>query len=229
MKKVDMVILSWAKDMDLLEVTENCIWSCLGSEDPKEVEFHFYIIESNPEIHYDFPFTETIHPNTEFGYNKFMNIGISKGNSEYVCLCNNDLTFEKNWASNIIRTMESHPHILSSSPWCPQTQKDNSSHLGKIYLGHRVRVELAGWCIFQQRKIYEKIEKLNEGVNFWYSDNIYADQLLKHNISHALIPNSVVNHHEYSLGKTGNTLDEKTKNEYMQGQLENYLKARKEL
>lgn len=226
--EVDIVILSWAKDEELKKVTEEGIQTCIDSE--SDINFNFFVIESNPNISYEFPNTETIHPRLNFGYHKFMNIGVREGSAKYVCICNNDLTYEKGWASNIIEIMESNPHIKSASPWCPQTQGDNKDHINKTYMGHRVRGELAGWCIFQQRDIYETINELDEGVDFWFSDNIYADQLLINSISHVLVPKSVVNHHSDNLGKTGKTaIDEETKQKYMMGQQTNYEIAKRKL
>jgi GT2 family glycosyltransferase len=116
------------------------------------------------------------------------------------------LTYEKGWASSITEVMETYPDILSASPWCPQTQGDNSPHVRNVYEGHRVRGELSGWCIFQQRKIYDIIGELDERFRFWYCDNDYSMELQTKGIRHVLIPSSVVNHHENNLGKTGVTL-----------------------
>ena len=235
MKTVDVVIISWAKDEVLRQVTMNGIDSLLKDE---SIAYNVYVVESNKDVNYehyndpsfhwgrkDFNVT-TIHPDVPFGYHRYMNIGIRAGKSKYVAICNNDLTYESGWADNIIKLMELHPDILSASPWCPQTQGDNTQHKNKVYLGHRVRGELAGWCIFQQRKIYDTIEQLNEEVDFWYSDNIYADELQMRGIKHALLPTSVVNHHDGNLGKTGNSaIDDKTKMEYTNMQRGKYLIA----
>lgn len=215
MKNVDVVIISWAKNEELLQVTRNGLDSLFKSEPNDDVTFHAYIVESNPDVNYDeYNRTyrrhtcTTIHPNQEFGYHKFLNIGRRAGNSPYVVLCNSDLTYENGWSSEIIRVMEFFPDILSASPWCPQTQGSNQEHIGKIYEGHRVRGELAGWCIFQQRKIYEQIGELDERFKFWYCDNDYSMDLQSKKIRHVLVPSSVVNHHEKNLGKTGETLNQ---------------------
>jgi GT2 family glycosyltransferase len=212
MKNVDVVIISWARDEDLLRVTKNGL-DTLFQSSREDVSFHAYIVETNSEINYDdynLLYTQhsctTIHPNSEFGYHKFLNIGRRAGNSPYVVLCNSDLTYEKDWASSIIEVMETYLDILSASPWCPQTQGNNTSHRGMIYEGCRVRGELAGWCIFQQRKIYDIIGELDEQFRFWYCDNDYSMELQTKGIRHVLVPNSVVNHHENNLGKTGVTL-----------------------
>jgi GT2 family glycosyltransferase len=215
MKHVDVIIISWARNEELLGVTRQGLDSLFGSEPNGDVTFHAYIVESNPDVNYD-EFnksyrrhtTKTIHPETEFGYHKYLNIGRREGNSPYVVLCNSDLTYENGWATAIISAMEHFPRFLSASPWCPQTQGSNENHLQNIYEGYRVRGELAGWCIFQQRKIYDIIRELDEKFTFWYCDNDYSLELQKNNIAHCLVPASVVNHHEKNLGKTGETLSE---------------------
>ena len=235
MKEVDIIIISWAKDEELRQVTLNAIDSLL---EDKSVNYNVYVVESNKDVNYDYYndpsfhwgskhlYVETIHTDEPFGYHKYLNIGRRQGNSKYVALCNSDLTFEKGWALEIIKVMEEHPNIKSASPWCPQTQKDNSQHKDKTYIGHRVRGELAGWCIFQQRDIYDQISELNESVDFWFSDNIYADELKLRGIKHGLVCNSVVNHHDGNLGKTGNSaIDESTKQKYTMGQQKQYIKA----
>jgi hypothetical protein len=214
MKHVDVVIISWARNEELLAVTQTGLDSLFGSEPGMDVTFHAYIVESNPDVNYDEynksyrrHTTTTIHPNQEFGYHKFLNIGRRAGNSPYVVLCNSDLTYGNGWASSIINAMEQMPHFLSASPWCPQTQGDNKDHKGKLYHGYRVRGEIAGWCIFQQRKIYDIIGELDEQFKFWYCDNDYALDLQWKQVPHFLVADSVVNHHENNLGKTGTTLD----------------------
>ena len=51
MKHVDVVIISWARNEELLKVTKDGLDSLFRS-DSKDVAFHAYVIESNPEINY---------------------------------------------------------------------------------------------------------------------------------------------------------------------------------
>jgi|LakMenEpi03Aug12_release.lakeMendotaPanAssembly.Ray.scaffolds.fasta_scaffold375415_2 GT2 family glycosyltransferase len=209
MTNVDVVIVSWAKNDNLHQVTKKGIDSLLKSE--SNIRFHIYVVESNPDTKYDeynqneFGHTcRTIHPEDKtFGYHKYLNLGRKQGDSKYVVLCNNDLTYESEWASKIVEQMEQKPYILSASPWCPQTQGANTQVLDKkIFFGHNVRGELAGWCIFQKREIYETIGDLDEEFTCWYCDNDYGMTLLSKGIIHALVVESVVNHHEKTIGKT---------------------------
>lgn len=233
MKNVDVVIISWAKNDELKKVTKNGLDTLFDSASG-DVAFHAYVVESNPDVNYDeynqykwMHTCRTIHPEDKtFGYHKYLNIGVKEGESEYVVLCNSDLTYEKDWASNIIKEMEKDPSILSASPWCPQTQGNNINVKDKVFKGYRVRGELAGWCIFQQRSIYDLIGKLDEDITFWYSDNIYADELESKNIKHCLVCNSVVNHHENNIGKTGEILDPDTMKKYTNEEYSIYLRKK---
>lgn len=230
MKNVDVVLISWAKDEKLKKVTIDAINSLITEN--SEVIYHIYIVESNHSVRYEDISNEinilnhtinTIHPDVPFGYHRYLNIGRKAGNSKYVCLCNNDLIFDKDWAKHIISLMEANPTILSASPWCPQTQGDNKEYMQNVYIGYRVRGEIAGWCIFQQRKIHEVIGDLDERFEFWYADNDYSMTLQKHNVRHALVPASVVHHHQSDIGKTGETLDNNKKKEYTADQQKVYL------
>jgi len=216
MKNVDVVIISWAKDEELRSITKNGLDTLFDSSN--DIAFHAYIVESNRDVNYDeynqikwMHSTTTIYPeDTSFGYHKYLNIGRKAGHSEYVVLCNNDLTYEKGWADKIIEAMESKPSIMSASPWCPQTQGSNQNVSGLVFNGYRVRGELAGWCIFQKRSIYELIGDLDEQFTHWYCDNDYGMTLQTKGITHSLVTDSVVNHHDKILGKTHEIFD----NEY---------------
>lgn len=231
--EVDVVLISWAKDEKLQQVTEDAINSLVvDTRIHLGPTYHIYVVETNKDVNYD-KFKgmigsctiTTIYPDVPFGYHRYLNIGRRAGKSKYVALCNNDLTFEPGWASEMIRVMEMHPQMKSASPWCPQTQGSNKSHLGSAHVGYTVRKELAGWCIFQQRDIYDTYPngELDEAFEFWFCDNDYGMTLQKAGIKHLLVPSSVVNHHDGNLGKTGNSaIDNATKQQYTMGQQQTF-------
>jgi hypothetical protein len=76
-----------------------------------------------------------------------------------------------------------------------------------------------------RKEKYEIIEDLNEGVSFWYSDNIYANELEMRGIRHILVPTSIVNHHEHNLGKTGSSLSHEEQQKITLMELGNYNKS----
>jgi hypothetical protein len=227
MRHVDIVVISWARNEDLFVTTCQGL-TTLFSSDEGGVIFHAYVVESNPRVFYEDVIDserhscKTIHPNSEFGYHKFLNLGRKECNSPYVALCNSDLTYEKGWAERIIEVMDRENDILSASPWCPQTQGDN---MGKpTYVeGFRIRQEIAGWCIFQSRKIYEFIGDLDENFKFWYCDNDYSFTLKDKNVRHCLVTNSIVNHHHNIIGKTATSLTDEEIQEMTTQQLQVFV------
>jgi GT2 family glycosyltransferase len=133
-----------------------------------------------------------------------MNFGRKLGNNPYVCLCNNDLIFRKNWASEILKTASEFPDVLSFCPICPKTQPlygilPNTGN----YFGYQVRKEISGWCIFHKREIYDLIGDLDESFTHWFSDNDYSLSLYEKSIKHCLVSSSIVEHHDMNIGKTG--------------------------
>lgn len=227
MKNVDCCIISFAKTPTLQKVTEKGIETLLESE--KNIKFNIFVVESNKEVSYDkYKNTTTIYTDLPFNYNSYLNLAREKGNSEYVALLNNDLTYEKGWASFIIDEMEKDKLLLSASPLCPQLFSTDYFKGIDMHYGYTVRVHIAGWAIFQKREIYSTIGQLDTGVDFWWSDNLYAIQLMTHKIRHALVVKSVVNHHCDYLGATGSSiLDKKTTTEYTLGQNQKFLEAKK--
>jgi len=192
--RIDIIILSYAKDNALHAVTEQTIRSVLDSEDPEKIAFDILVIESAKDVRpYAFSNTKTIYPDVKFGYNKYMNIGIKATHNEFVCLCNNDLIFEKNWASEILKAMDNDPALLSANPFCPNFHEkakfDPQGPPVEGYFG-----VLGGWCIFVKRKIFDIIGLFDENLVFWYCDADYCQTLMKYGVKNCLVPTSVVVH-----------------------------------
>lgn len=228
MNHVDVVIISWAKTPELKNVTEEGLKTLFESEDPNEITFHAYVVESNKEVNYNgFQNTTTIYTDNPFGYHRYLNIGRKHGTSEFVVLCNNDLTYEKGWATQIISLMRSMPELLSASPFCPQIHHPDHKKYAIIF-GYEIRFQMSGWCIFQQRKIYDIIGDLDEDFEFWFCDNDYAMTLMKHKITHGLAPQSVVNHHANFTGTSQELVDSDKLNELTWGQSEKFNNKWKE-
>lgn len=216
MHNVDVVILSWAKTTELGKITAKGIQTLLKSENPDKVKFNVFLLESNPGAKYNFPDNvKVIYMTEKFGYHKFMNIGRKMGNSKYVALCNNDLRFQRNWASNIIREMEADEKLLSACPVEPIVNMI-SKHFTNEKYGYETRKFVNGWCIFQRRDIYDIIGDLDEQFVFWCCDDEYGMTLEKNNIKHALIKTSIVNHDDNG-GKSLQNLTPQQAQEYTNG------------
>ena len=203
-KIVDIVIISYSKDDYCKSITENCITSLLSSEDNSEEIFNIIIVESEPSVKWEnfSKCIKTYNAPLPYGYNKFLNFGRKKGNSEWVALCNNDLEFKKNWFSEMLIAEKKFPNVLSFSPICPKTQpKYNIYPNTGYYEGYNIRMQISGWCIVQKRKIYEIIGDLDERFHHWFCDNDYAMTLMIKKIPHILVSSSIVEHHENNIGK----------------------------
>ena len=196
LREIDIVIISWAKHDELFKLTCSTIKTLLESEDSSEVKFNIFVVETNNEIVYNYSGTKTLYPEPPYGYNKYCNFGRKQGNAPYVCLCNNDLIFHKNWASEIIRAMEEDSAVMSASPFCPIWHpksfdlKPNTGDLVSSGSGYGVM----GHCIFQRREIYDIIGDLDEQFIHWCADWDYAATLASHKIKNVLVTSSQVTH-----------------------------------
>jgi GT2 family glycosyltransferase len=172
----------------------NCIKSLRNSQD--RIQFNIVVVESGEQI-IDVGQNMSIkYPHDRFCYNHALNLGLAQTKNEWVVLANNDLIFKPGWMHEIIIAHNLRKDIESFSPWNDMWDW-HPRYFGNIYPpiieGYRIGIELAGWCIVARRRIFEEI-KLSERVNFWYSDNVYADDLMKHGIKHALVTGAKVDH-----------------------------------
>lgn len=204
---VDIIILSHARNQMLLDLTQATIDSCHASD--KAVQFNILVLEQEPNVIYRDCITGFVKG--EFNYNKFMNLGISLTSNKYVALCNNDLIFGKDWASNIIAAMKEN-ELLSACP----AQKERTG----IEFGYANSHHMNGWCIMCDRKLFDIIGEIDSEFPFWFADNIYAEQLKRHNVKHAVVNNSVVKH----LGSsTLNTIEKSLHTEYTTGLIKKFI------
>ena len=223
MHEVDVVILSWAKTVLLKQITEKGIQTLLKSEKEENVKFNVFLLEGNMHAKYDFPDNViTVYMTEKFGYHKFMNIGRRMGNAKYVALCNNDLRFQRNWASNMIKEMEADEELLSACPVEPVVNMLTKHFTNEKY-GYETRKFVNGWCIFQRRDIYDIIGDLDEQFEFWCCDDEYGMTLETFNIKHALIKTSIVNHDDNG-GKSLQTVDPSLRGQYTGGGIEIFKK-----
>ena len=204
-KLLDIVIISYAKDDYCKYLTKNCIFSILLSEENAVDNFNIIVVESEPGVKWEYiaENVKTYEAPLPYGYHKFLNFGRKKENSQWVALCNNDLEFTTGWFTNILKASIENQDVLSFSPICPRTQTmygifENTGY----YMGYNIRKEISGWCIVQKRDIYEIIGDLDERFHHWFCDNDYAMELQYHGLSHILVTDSVVIHHDKNIGKT---------------------------
>ena len=206
--KVSSIFLARTDSEESFAMTTKCIQSAIES-DP-EVEFEMIIVESNKtyyESTFIYPdFVKVIIPQEQFNFHRFLNIGRLHATGDFIALCNNDLVFHQNWFTEILKISKRHPEILSFSP--SGVAKPNTEQ-NDFLLGYKVMQQIKGWCIVVKPKIFEIIGDLDETFSFYYADNDYGMTLKYHNIKHALVFHSYVEHLEKkSKPKTESILNE---------------------
>jgi len=134
-----------------------------------------------------------------FNYNGELNalarLATRETGPDYFILANSDLEFIGDCIPRLTVTMQQQ-QMLSASPYDPIVHgiQYGISPDGSIVPGYSIRRHLTGWCIFVQKDALTAIGGLHEGVAFWYSDNIYADQLRKALIDHSLVTDCICEH-----------------------------------
>jgi len=218
-RKIDIIIVAASIDDNLKRITQDAINTCHKSEG--NIDFNIIVIEtSNRKVTYR-DATVKYFIRDEFNYNLALNYGLKFCKYKYIALCNNDIIFEKGWASILIKQMKKHD-ALSACPYDPELKRKGE----EISKGYSIRIHLVGWCIFVDREVFKLIGHLNEEVDFWYSDNIYADQLKKAKIKHIMVYDSIVHHIE---NQTLNTCTNKQKSKIMHSQARKYAEAKEKL
>lgn len=167
----------------------------LRQSEPR-TRFNVIVVESGPAL-IDCGQNITVRYDREkFNYNHALNQGLSICKNDWVVLANNDLVFRQYWMTEMNLAYEQAPDIKSFSPWNEMYNWHYNlfgPEPAPIIRGYRICHEMAGWCIVARREIFDVI-KLSERVDFWFSDNVYADALINANIPHALVTRSKVNH-----------------------------------
>ncbi len=196
MSRAGVIILSLGGTPELQQMTQNAIDSCISGDE--SIDFTVVVCESITGVKYKNARTVVPPTNLPFNYNGYMNgcrLMPEFDECEYIALCNNDLIFEKGWASTIIKKMKE-CDVMSASPMDPSVHTDVKFKDG-VSFGHTVTKpprHIAGWCIVQDARIYDTIKTLDTQAQFWHSDTTYAQQLHTLNLAHILVEDSKVHH-----------------------------------
>jgi glycosyltransferase involved in cell wall biosynthesis len=203
----DIIIIAASKNKELINMTQNAVDSCYMSKG----SFNIVVVETFKKHKYkNAKVIECIRK--KFNYNRTINFALGKTKNSIVGVFNNDVIFHKDW---FIELEKGFSEFESLSPRC---EKSNIKTNG-IIEGYKLRKHLNGWAIVFKRSILDKIGKLNDKVEFWRSDDAFAQQLKINSIRHALVSNSVVNHID---SKTLKTLDQKEKKKFTYDQFHTY-------
>ena len=219
MLSIDVVIPVRTDSEHARVITQTSINSLFASK-PPQVEFNIVVCEQIKEaplydhvkttLYYDFP----------FNFNKVLNHGAQSCMNKYIMFANNDLLYTWNFIIPLYVAAQGGYKSLSPTDPC----KDKP--VNEQYIeGYGIGKELKGWCIFCDRDMYESLGGFDERVTFWYSDDLYAEQLKKAGIIHARVTNSFVIHFESS---TINKHSRVVKKEYMQNQKDIFERLKRE-
>jgi len=188
---VDVIILSLTTSDQIAVMTQKAIDTLHASE--TDFTFNVLLLESNKDSRWTYQNCITIVPDIPFHYNRFLNYGIDRTKNEYIVSCNNDLVFHKGWFSEIYK----HKDVADSfSPWNNHGgwhKKLFETFDNEYQEGYRTSYEITGWCFVTKRKVFDSF-RLDEQVDFFYSDNLYADDLVIYNHKHILVRKSLVDH-----------------------------------
>ena len=179
----DLIIPTQSKS-SLIQMTQRCIDSAR-----KEADVNVIIVESGDPYKYE-GISKTIEYNGEFNYNRALNLGLKYAKGDVHILANNDIYFHEGW-SKIGELMQLNGYH-SASAYAPHLKMFQQGE--HVYEGYHVGYVFTGWCLFMDNYALEKIVKLDETVNFWFSDNLYALQLEASGIKHAMFCNVRVDH-----------------------------------
>lgn len=194
MNRIDIIILSNGTTEELVQLTNQTIQSVFDSEAENNVGFDVLVVESNKALQpYQYPRSTTIYPTAKFGFHKYLNIGLAATKNELVCFCNNDLIFHKNWASNLLKTIQTDPSISSVSMYCPIFHQDKGL-TNNLTFGYQNGVHFTGWCFLVKRSVLEKIGGFDEKFTFWYCDDDFRLTLEKYKFKNVLIKDAKVTH-----------------------------------
>ena len=182
---IDCVMLSYSKTSNLRKMTQEAITSLIETAAPHKV--NVFVVETMVE-----PITykgaTVIQPGTPFNYSEFMNIGLAKCTADYVLMANNDLVFRKGWLDAMLSVNADSMSAYSDNYIPHQTMK------GKIIPGYRTGVELTGWCILAKMSTLKKMGPLDPTFDFWYADNSFAMELMRHQLQHVFVGTAHVSH-----------------------------------
>lgn len=166
-------------------MTENCIASAR-----RECDVNVIVVETNTvKVEYD---ADILYYTDLFNYNRALNLGLTHARGDIHILANNDIIFRAGW-SKTGQAMKQYGY--DSASVLSQDVRQRGFERGEIvYEGFVVGTHLVGWCIFVTKECIAKIGGLDESFDFWYSDNIYADQLMANGLKHCLYCGAEVDH-----------------------------------
>lgn len=201
-KKVDVIILTSTTDEKKLVQTKRTIHTIRESE--PNFDFNVILIDSieqSNKHHFLSGLANIyVHNRNPFNYNECLNLGTKYLKGDWVIISNNDVSYEKNWLTEIMDIYKQRPDITSFSPKDPYLYMNvyDWHFIGSsdnYFESYSVTEAIMGWCLVIKRESLEKILPFDEQFDMYYQDNDYAKVIEKNGIKHALVRNSIACHY----------------------------------
>lgn len=206
----DLIIVSQSTK-ELIPVTQQCIDTARDDTD----NINVIVVETGSP--YIYPGVDKfIEYNGVFNYNRALNLGLKYTKGDIHILANNDIIFHPGWSKIGDQMKQNGYHSASAKAW-HLTMFETGDN---VYEGYQVGYTLTGWCLFVDRYCIEQIGRLDEGVDFWYSDNLYAHQIEEKGIKHAMFCNVRVDH---LCSKTLVRQPARVQRQYQTGEIHKYI------
>jgi hypothetical protein len=183
----DLIIVSKSINKNIQAITQRCIDSARADGD-----LNVILVETSLSDHKYTGVNQFVNYRGAFCYNKALNLGLKYAKGDIYILANNDLIFYPGWSEigdQMILNGFGSASALSQDPRQRTFQRGDF-----IYESYNIGSHLCGWCLFITKDSLNKIGKLDESMEFWYSDNVYAEQIEKAGVRHGLFCNVRVDH-----------------------------------
>lgn len=196
--KISAIILSNTLDEKYHSLTTNTINSLKRSAG---WEGDIYVVETQTK-HYlednNFKYDcNVVHPDCEFNYNKFLNIGIAAAEitADWFLICNNDIQFTKDWLVETKNVHNKFTDISSFSFFEPNYHSPwiEFHNQPVIHMGYSL-LHICGWCILVSKECVTSCDLFDERFPMYYQDNDYAFTIYSSGYKHALLFAATVNH-----------------------------------
>ena len=186
---IDVIIPSMTTP-ERCQILKDSIRSLRESE--LSIQFNVIVVESFVSM--DVGQDRTIwYDGSKFNYSRAVRQGVDASSSMWVVIAHNDVMYHKRWMFEILKAHSDRQDILSFSPWNSyHNWHDTLFHSpSNIIEGYRTSYEVVGWCVVVQRDTYVKLNTVDSSR---HPDEIYASEIERCGIKHALVRKSKVEH-----------------------------------
>lgn len=228
--KIDIIIPVLTVNQNINILTRECIHEMLRTH--HGLDLNVIIVDSTTDKYMPFDYVKHFrlsYPNkikqipydfskhSKFNFNHSLNIGLQniRPDVEYVVFSNNDVIVQSSPITKMVMLMKQFD-IQVASPkdiHCGEQQQYQN-----ITAGYNLRHHFLGYFFVCKRSLFNDL-RFDEGVDFWYSDNLFLDQLKKIGVQSYIIPQAIIKH---KCSSTLNTFNQKEQIDMTTSQLVQY-------